>query len=57
MIYSFDSEEKIKHAVHKYWGIIFDMKDEFTTELKYPTSDKLVKSCLNCFHNSLVKYF
>ncbi|GFT16119.1 hypothetical protein TNCV_3316381 [Trichonephila clavipes] len=55
MLYTSDeSGNQVKCTIDKYWSV-FNLKDDFTNDYKYPTLAKLVKACLSCFHGPLVE--
>ncbi|GFR16804.1 flotillin-1 [Trichonephila clavata] len=56
MLYTSDeSGNQVKCTIDKYWSKVFNLKDDFTNDYKYPTLAKLVKACLRCFHGPLVE--
>ncbi|GFY31782.1 hypothetical protein TNCV_4200911 [Trichonephila clavipes] len=56
MLYTSDeSGNQVKCTIDKYWSKVFNLKDDFTNDYKYPALAKLVKACLSCFHGPLVK--
>ncbi|GFT41615.1 hypothetical protein TNCV_4183161 [Trichonephila clavipes] len=56
MLYTSDeSGNQVKCTIDKYWSKVFNLKDDFTNDYKYPTLAKLVKACLSCFHGPLVE--
>ncbi|GFR03460.1 uncharacterized protein TNCT_135631 [Trichonephila clavata] len=56
MLYTSDeSGNQVKCTIDKYWSKVFNLKDDFTNDYKYPTFAKLVKACLSCFHGPLVE--
>ncbi|GFY09926.1 hypothetical protein TNCV_3698881 [Trichonephila clavipes] len=56
MLYTSDeSGNQVKCTIDKYWSKVFNLKDDFTNDYKYPALAKLVKACLSCFHGPLVE--
>ncbi|GFS61798.1 general transcription factor II-I repeat domain-containing protein 2A [Trichonephila clavipes] len=56
MLYTSDeSRNQVKCTIDKYWSKVFNLKDDFTNDYKYPTLAELVKACLSCFHGPLVE--